>query len=77
MALTVDELAKEAMQLPVELRAELADKLVESLDLEGPDEAQQLWVATAMRRLGEVRSGQVKPVAGEQVLENVRRSVGR
>ncbi len=65
------------MRLPAASRARLADKIVESLDFAEPDEMQRLWVAEAIRRREEIRSGQVKSVPGEQVLAEVRRLVGR
>lgn len=77
MSLTFEELTEEAMQLPAESRVLLADKLVESLDSEQPDQIQQLWATEAIRRRDEIRSGQVHSVQGEQVLEEVRRLVGR
>jgi putative addiction module component (TIGR02574 family) len=77
MPLTIEQLAEEAMQLPVASRARLADELVESLDFAEPDEIQRLWAAEAVRRRDEIRSGQVKPVPGEQVVAEVRRIVGR
>jgi hypothetical protein len=77
MPLTLEQLTAEAMQLPVELRVLLADRLVESLDSAEPDDIQRLWAAEAIRRRDEVRSGRVKSIPGEQVLEDVRRLVGR
>jgi len=77
MSLTIDQLEQEAMQLPPASRAQLADKLVESLDSAEIDEIQRLWAAEAMRRRDEVRSGRVKPIPGEEVLAEVRRMVGR
>jgi hypothetical protein len=77
MPLTLKQLAEEAMRLPVASRAQLADKPVESLDLAEPDEVQRLWSTEAVRRRDEIRSGQVKPLPGEQVLAEVRRMVGR
>jgi putative addiction module component (TIGR02574 family) len=77
MDLTLEQLAQEAMKLPIESRAVLADQLVESLDLAEPDDIRRLWVTEALRRRDEVRSGQVKPVPGEEVLAEVRRIVGR
>jgi len=77
MPLTLEQLTAEAMQLPIESRVLLADRLVESLDSAKPDEIQELWTAEAIRRRDEVRSGQVEPIAGEQVLEEARRLVGR
>ncbi len=65
------------MQLPIDSRALLADLIVESLDLGERDEIQRVWAAEAVRRRDELRSGQVKPVPGEQVIAEVRRLVGR
>jgi putative addiction module component (TIGR02574 family) len=77
MPLTIDQLEQEAMRLPAAARAQLADKLVESLDSTEIDDIQKLWVTEAVRRRDEVRSGRVKPVPGEDVLAEVRRIVGR
>lgn len=77
MSLTLDQITEEAMKLPADSKALLADKLVESLESEDPDEIQRLWSAEAIRRRDEIRSGQVQPVPGEEVLEEVRRLVGR
>ena len=65
------------MHLPSAARAELAEKLVSSLEFAEIDEVHQLWTAEAVRRHDEVRSGKVQPIPGEQVLEEVRRIVGR
>jgi putative addiction module component (TIGR02574 family) len=77
MSLTLDQITEEAMKLPADSKALLADKLVQSLESEDLDEIQRLWSAEAIRRRDEIRSGQVQPVPGEQVLEEVRRLVGR
>jgi putative addiction module component (TIGR02574 family) len=77
MTLTLDQITEEAIKLPAESRALLADKLVQSLELEESDEIQRLWSAEAIRRRDEIRSGEVKPIPGEQVIEEVRRLVGR
>lgn len=77
MSLTLDQLTEEALKLPADAKASLADKLVESLELEEPDEIQRLWTAEAIRRRDEIRSGQVVPVSGPDVIEQVRRLVGR
>jgi putative addiction module component (TIGR02574 family) len=77
MPLTLEQLAKEALQLPAESRALLADKLVESLDFAEPDDIQKLWAAESVRRRDEIRSGKVKAIPGEDVIAEVRRIVGR
>jgi putative addiction module component (TIGR02574 family) len=77
MPLTLEELTVEAMRLPLESRALLADRLVESLNSAELDDIQRLWTAEAIRRRDEVRSGRVQSIPGEQVMDEVRRLVGR
>jgi putative addiction module component (TIGR02574 family) len=77
MPLTVDQLTAEALQLSVSLRAELAEKLVESLDLSADSEIQRAWSTEALHRREEVRSGKVQTIPGEQVLAEVRRALGQ
>ena len=77
MGLTFDQLSEQAMQLPVASRILLAEKLVASWETEDLDHIQRLWTAEAIRRRDEIRSGQVKSVPGEEVIDEVRRLVGR
>ncbi|MGA2232883.1 MAG: addiction module protein [Tepidisphaeraceae bacterium] len=77
MPLTVDELAKQALRLPVASRAQLAERLVESLADAEPDEITKLWASEALRRRDEIRSGQVHAIPAEEVIAEVRRAVGR
>ena len=65
----------EALGLPSEARALLADRLVESLDPAEDGYVRQVWAAEALRRRDDVRSGRVLAVAGEEGLERVRRAV--
>ena len=77
MPLTVEQLTNEAMQLPAASRAELAEKLVGSLDFADSDDIQKRWIEEAIRRRDEIRSGEVKSIPGDEVLAEVRRSLGR
>lgn len=77
MPLTLDQITEEAIKLPPASRALLADRLVQSLESEDSDEIQRLWSVEAVRRRDEIRAGQVQPISGEQVIEEVRRLVGR
>ena len=69
--------SEQAMALPSESRAQLADPLVESLDEEEFGRIEQLWLIEAKRRRVEVRSGTVATVPGEEALREVRDSLGR
>ena len=73
MATTIEQLAKQAMALPTESRARLADLLVESLDAEELGRIDQMWIAEAKRRRDEVRAGHVKTIPGEEALRKVRK----
>lgn len=77
MPLTLDQITNAALELPAERRITLAEKLVESLAAEEPAELEKLWSAEAIRRRDEIRSGRVKVIAGEEVIEEVRHLVGR
>ena len=75
--MTLDQLAEEALTLPNEDRAILAERLVESLDPTDDADLQAVWGAEAIRRLDDVREGRVQSVSGEEALKRVRQSVGR
>ena len=77
MSMTVEQIAEEALALPSEARALLADRLVESLDPTEDGYNRQLWAAEALRRRDDVRSGRVKTISGDEALARVRRAVAR
>jgi putative addiction module component (TIGR02574 family) len=75
--MTLDQIAEEALSLPSEARASLADRLVESLDPAEDGYVRKLWAAEALRRRDEVRDGSVQSIPGEEALARVRQAVGR
>jgi putative addiction module component (TIGR02574 family) len=77
MATTVERLAEQALKLPSESRARLADLLVESLDADELGRIDRLWIAEAKRRRDEVRAGRVKTIPGEQARRKVRDALKR
>nr|VFK65260.1 MAG: Putative addiction module component [Candidatus Kentron sp. UNK]VFK71395.1 MAG: Putative addiction module component [Candidatus Kentron sp. UNK] len=72
MNLILDRISKEAMELPVSLRVQLADMSMEGLETEETDDVQSLWAREAVRRRDEIRSGKIQPIPGEQVLDEAR-----
>jgi putative addiction module component (TIGR02574 family) len=68
----VSEVLANAMQLSPQERELLIDELVESLD-EGPAEAgaEEAWADEIKSRVDEIRSGKVKLIPGEQVLQEL------
>ena len=73
MSLTVEQIAEEALALPSEARALLADRLAESLDPLEEGYARELWVNEALRRRDDVRSGSVQTIPGDEALSRIRR----
>ncbi len=77
MAITLEKLVEEAMSLPGESRARLADLIMESLDGDDLGQVEQLWIAEAKRRRDEVRAGNVQTIPGEKALREIRDSIRR
>lgn len=77
MSLTIEQIAEEALSLPSEARALLADRLVESLDPLEDGYIRQLWTAEARARRDDIRNGLVKTIPGQEALDRVRKSVTR
>ena len=77
MPVTPEELARKAMELPAEGRAELADLLVESLDAEQLSKIDRAWLVEAKRRRDETRAGSVLTTSAGEALRQVRDTLKR
>jgi len=73
MTHAVAELLEEAEQLSTQERAELADRLVESLARAIPPDIAEVQTAEVRRRIAQVEAGEVTLVPGEEALAQVRR----
>lgn len=71
-----DELIDEVISLPVEERARVVDRLLQSLNPPGEVDITAAWVEVARRRLGELQSGAVQAVPGEEVFAAIRQRYG-
>jgi putative addiction module component (TIGR02574 family) len=64
------KLIEEALLLPIEERALIADSLLRSLNM--PDATVDAkWAEVARRRLQELRSGIIKPIPGDEVFSEI------
>jgi putative addiction module component (TIGR02574 family) len=63
---------KEALELPVEKRAKLAQRLLESLDDLSEAETEKLWLQESARRAKEIDDGKVRLVKSEELERRVR-----
>ena len=75
MSTSIEQLVTQAMELPGESRARLAELLVESLEADDIGQVEKVWVTEAKRRRDDVRAGRVEPIAGEEALLDVRNSI--
>jgi putative addiction module component (TIGR02574 family) len=62
-----ETIRREALSLPVQERAELAEQLLSSLDALSEAEIEQLWLHEAVRRADEMDRGLTKRVTAEEV----------
>ena len=66
-AMQIEQLSREVMNLSLEERAELAHRLLVSLDEAPPSEIERIWMQEAERRLKEFREGKVQGIPVEDV----------
>lgn len=73
MKTPVDKITEQALALSPEERAQLVDRLAESLDPQLADAYQAAWAAEARRRLEELQAGTIRPVSLSKALAMVRK----
>lgn len=62
----------EALRMPPEERAKLAQKLLLSLESLSEEELEQAWLVEADRRARELDHGEVQPIPAEEVRRKAR-----
>jgi hypothetical protein len=72
MPTTAEQLYKEALSLPLEARADLTERLVATLAEEIPSEITRAQFDEVHRRIGQVDSGEVALIPGDEALARVR-----
>lgn len=70
------ELLSMVESLPIDVKALLVEKLLDSM-YPNQKEIDELWKIEAQRRVEEVRSGAVTPIPGDQVFEEIRERFGK
>jgi putative addiction module component (TIGR02574 family) len=74
--LKTDELIDEAISLPIELRAQLIEKILKSMN-PSQDEIDKLWSIEAEKRVADIDSGKVKMIPGEEVFDKIRKRLNK
>ena len=75
MITNVASLEEKILQLGIEDRSRLAEKLILSLDAPPEEENLRLWVAEAERRLRQLRAGKAKEIPARDVLRRARAAI--
>ena len=70
-----EEIIEQALALPPDARALLADKLLHSLDSPTREEIDRLWAEEAERRVQQIRNGEVELIPGEDVFKEIRSTI--
>jgi len=65
-----DDLMSEAVSLPVEIRLQLVEKLLESLNPSNKN-IDKLWATEVERRIAEIDRGEVETVQGDDVFRKL------
>jgi len=61
------EIQDSALELDKNHRAELAKKLIDSLDQHFDEDIEQAWIDEIKRRKAEIKSGKITPISGQEV----------
>jgi hypothetical protein len=70
--LSIDTITQEALSLPNDLRVQLVEKLIESLEFDLDESLQTVWLNMAKKRQTQIRNGDITPIDGDQALSRVR-----
>jgi putative addiction module component (TIGR02574 family) len=70
--MNTETIEQTVLHLPMQQRAELAHKLLLSLEDQSEDEISEAWRIEALRRSAEIDSGAVKTISAEEVSAAVR-----
>nr|VFJ89027.1 MAG: putative addiction module component, TIGR02574 family [Candidatus Kentron sp. H]VFJ89719.1 MAG: putative addiction module component, TIGR02574 family [Candidatus Kentron sp. H]VFJ97247.1 MAG: putative addiction module component, TIGR02574 family [Candidatus Kentron sp. H] len=76
MSVVLEKVEHDALNLPRQERAFLADRLLSSLGDEILDDVESAWVIEAERRYREYREGKAEPIPASEVFAEADRLLG-
>jgi len=72
MPLSAQEIYESALQLPIDVQATIAEKLVSNIEMHIDPDIEKKHCAIAIKRRDEIRSGKVQSIDGAVALQAVR-----
>jgi putative addiction module component, TIGR02574 family len=76
VAVTTSDIFSIADTLPIDMKIELVDRLLESIS-PTQDEIDELWKIEVERRIDEVETGKVRTIPGDKVFAKIRERFGK
>ena len=76
MAATTADIISIADSLPIDLKIEVIDRLLESIS-PSQSEIDELWKVEVERRIDEVESGKIKTISSDKVFAKFRERFGK
>lgn len=70
--MSIDQLMQEALSLPSNLRIQLVEELIASLEIDEDETIRSEWLIKAQKRRDDIRNGMVQTIPGEEALAQVR-----
>jgi putative addiction module component (TIGR02574 family) len=77
MSKALARVALDALELPQDARAELASRLIRSLDEshDSPKDVEKAWKKEIERRVKDIQSGKAKMIPAHKVMERLRKTI--
>ncbi len=70
--LSTQELIEEALALPIEERAFIIESLIKNMN-PTDTEIDRMWIDVSKRRFGDLKSGKVRGIPGDEVFDKIRK----
>jgi len=77
MSPKAEHVIKQALELPSQVRAFIAEKLLESLDFEEPFDLSSEWIDEIERRCRQIDKDQIQLTAGDKVFKEAAKRLQR
>ena len=77
MAELTEKIYEQALELPIDDRLALIDKLLVSTNLPTQDDIDQAWAKEVERRCEELDNGKAKLIPGEEVFAKIRKKFAK
>ena len=77
MPTMTDRVIEKVLSLPANIRLNLVEKLITSLNLPINKDIDRLWAEEVERRISQIEAGEVRLVPGEEVFSKIRAKYGK